>query len=297
MMGNKQWTTDKASDVCVNIRIPYKQSKGWEQWGLLCSDGHIDNPHTDLDLKRYHLGQAKERNAFVIEIGDLFDAMQGKQDRRSNKHDLRPEIQNMDGPYLNNLVNFAYQFFLPYMGNIALLGEGNHETAVKNRLEFDLLSGLVCKMQDNGACVIRGGYRGWIRFLFEIDNKHGGGRKSRRFYYNHGSGGGGPVTRGVIQTNRRAAYVSGADAILYGHTHESWQLNTPQVMLMDSGREKVKDLMHIQIPTYKEDFENTAGGFHHETSKPPKATGAVWVRFYYSSRTNDIEMEFMRAEK
>lgn len=290
-----QWTVEKTSDVCTTIRTTYNRDKEWEQWGLLSADGHIDHPKTDIALKKHHLEQAKERGAFVVEIGDLFDAMQGKQDRRSDKHDLRKEIAEMEGPYLNSLVNYASQFFDPYKDNLALLGEGNHETAVKNRLEFDLLSGLVYDLKNKGSSVVRGGYRGWILFKFETEQK--GSRTSRRFYYNHGSGGGGPVTKGVIQTNRRAAYVSGADAILYGHTHEEWRLNTPQVRLLDSGREIVRDLIHVQIPTYKEEFLDCAGGFHHETSKPPKPKGSVWVRFYWSPRTKDVETEFLRTDK
>jgi predicted phosphodiesterase len=290
----KQWTVEKVSEVCANIRVNYRRAADWEQWGLLCADSHLDNPKTDLKLKKHHLEQAKQRNAFIIEIGDLFDAMQGKGDRRSDKHDLRPEILAMDGPYLNNLVQFVSETFNPYKDNFAVIGEGNHETSVKNKLEYDLLSGLVHDMRKDGSPVIKCGYRGWIRFMFDADGRS---RMSKRFYYNHGSGGGGPVTKGVIQTNRRAAYVSGADAILYGHTHESWLLNTPQTVLMDSGREKVKDLWHVQIPTYKEEFANHGGGFHHETGKPPKPKGAVWVRFYYSGRTEQIEMEFRGTEK
>lgn len=285
------WKTEKVSDVCTNIRIKYEFKKDWEQWGLLCADAHLDNPKTDLELKKHHLEQAKERNAFVMEIGDTFDAMQGKTDRRSDKADLRPEFR---GAYLNDLVDFASDFYMPYKDNMALISEGNHESSVKNKLEYNLLDGLVRDLSREGSPVIRGGYRGWIRFMFQAKT---GGRKSFRFYYLHGSGGGGPVTKGVIQTNRRAVYIDGADAVLSGHIHENWIFPITQIGLNDNGREYKKEQYHISLPTYKEEFLNHSEGWHHERGGPPKPTGAVWVRFYYSNRTKSVEMEFLNTDK
>ena len=63
-------------------------------WVLLTSDRHHDNPHCNQELEKKHLDQAVEREAVIIDYGDLFCAMQGKYDRRHSKDDIRPEHQS-----------------------------------------------------------------------------------------------------------------------------------------------------------------------------------------------------------
>lgn len=287
----KQWTVEKKTPVTTDIRIRYTGGE-WEQWGLISADRHIDNEHTDLSLQKYHLEQAKERGAFVLDFGDLFDAMQGKQDRRSDKSDLRPEHKT--GSYLNTLVETAHDFLEPYAENLALIGEGNHETAIRKHHEYSLLDGLIYTLHKTGSQVVRGGYRGYLRFLFEHDS--GGSRMSKTAYYHHGHGGGGPVTKGVIQATRKASYLIDADFVFTGHIHEQWVFPIERVRLLSSGYEIRETQYHVQIPTYKEEFENVSGGFHHETGKPPKPVGAWWVRFYYSARTKRIEAQFIPTD-
>lgn len=288
-----QWTAEKQSEVATAIRVTYQAKSGWEQWGLLTADRHMDNAHSDLSLQRLHLDQAKERDAFVIDIGDLFCAMQGKGDRRSAKSDLR--IENKDSHYLNSLVEFAHTFLTPYADNLALLAEGNHETAITKHHEYSLLDGLVYALRHSGSGAVRGGYRGYIRFYFEPEG--GGKRMSRLAYYHHGSGGGGPVTKGVIQASRKAVYMPDADYVWSGHIHEQWQFPIERVRLLASGKEIRDTQYHVQLPTYKDEYTNESGGWHHETGKPPKPIGAWWIRFYYSTRTKRIETMFLEADK
>ena len=66
-------------------------SNGWKQYILLTADRHHDSPKTDQKLEKMHLDQALERNAPIIDVGDLFDAMQGREDRRRSKRESRPE--------------------------------------------------------------------------------------------------------------------------------------------------------------------------------------------------------------
>ena len=72
-------------------------------WVLLTSDRHHDNPHCNQELEKKHLDEAKERNAVIIDYGDLFCAMQGKFDRRASKDHIRPAHQH--GNYLDRLVH------------------------------------------------------------------------------------------------------------------------------------------------------------------------------------------------
>ena len=60
-------------------------------WVLLSSDWHWDSMKCDRDRLAADLAKAKELNAAVLSIGDLFDVMGGKWDPRSNgKWDVRP---------------------------------------------------------------------------------------------------------------------------------------------------------------------------------------------------------------
>lgn len=294
------WAVERQSPVCANIKIEYQQTRGWEQWGLLTADRHIDSRHSDIDLQRHHLDQAVERNAFVIDLGDLFDAMQGKGDKRSRKSEIRPELLEIfeeDGvkSYLNRLIEFVAKFYEPYSGNLAVIGKGNHETSVEDKIEYDLHDGLMYRLSVMGSPAVKGGYRGWIRFSFE--HAGGGHRASRLGYYHHGYGGGGPVTKDVIQANRKAVYLSNADYVFSGHTHDRWEFPIERTRLTLSGDEVRATQHHIKIPSYKDEYFNLTDGWAHSKGMPPKPVGAYWMRFYYSPRTEHVEVEFIPAEK
>lgn len=288
------WTIEKTSEITTTFRIKYRPNKEWEQWFLIGSDAHIDNPHCMQSLKRHHMNQAVEKGAGIIELGDTLDAMQGKHDRRGSKADLIPELQ-VDN-YWDALADYGVDFFMPYKDHMAFYGYGNHETAARKHAETDPLASMVRDLRREGSPAILGGYRGWFRFLFEREDGHGG-RQSKRGYFNHGSGGGGPVTKGVIKTNRRAVFVPDADFVFSGHIHESWIVEMQRLRLLDSGREVNETQYHVQLPTYKEEMANIAEGFHVEREAPPKPLGGWWIRFYYSTRTKKVETQFLRTEQ
>ena len=83
------FTVNKYNDI-HEIRIKGKARKDWEQWVLLTSDRHWDNPKSDRLLQTEHLKLAKERNAIIIDNGDLLCVMQGKYDPRGSKSGIRP---------------------------------------------------------------------------------------------------------------------------------------------------------------------------------------------------------------
>lgn len=284
------WSIKRAGPASFSLRFDMRRSADWEQWVLVTADRHLDNPGSDRELQRFHLDQAKERGAPVLDFGDLFDAMQGKRDKRSSKSDLMEG--HKESSYLNRIVQDAAKFFEPYVDNLALLSEGNHETAITKHVEYNLLEGLIYALSSKGTPIMKGGYRGWIRFLFQ----HGNYRTSRNAYWIHGYGGGGPVTRDVIQANRKAVYLTNADYVFSGHTHDQWAFPIERTRLLDSGREVRDRQYHIKVPTYKDEFFNKSGGFHHETGKPPKPTGAWWMRFYWSPRDKAVKVLFIEAE-
>lgn len=257
-------------------QVSYKYKKGFEAWVLLSSDHHWDNPKCKLQLLKKHHSQALEKNAAIFCFGDLFCAMQGKGDRRHAKSDVRPEHQKNN--YLDSLVNTAQEWYTPFAKNYVLISEGNHETSVFKHHETDILQRLVSKINGSEKTeIIKGKYTGWIIFRFE--HKGGGKVRTIKIKYNHGYGGGGPVTKGVIQTNRRAVYLPDADIIVTGHVHERWEVDTMQERLKNNGETYLKHQRHLQLPTYKEEYL-PAAGYHIESGRPPKPLGGCWLRFY-----------------
>ena len=278
------YTVEASNDV-TTVRMTGIDA-GWEQWFLLTSDIHWDNPHCDRALYKKHLDQAKDRNSGIFCFGDFFCAMQGKFDKRSSRESLRPEHQSNN--YFDALVDTATDYLTPYRDNIVMFSPGNHETAIAKHNETDLMRRL-CNSLDI-AC---GGYAGYVRFLFSRNES--GGRTNHKLFYHQGYGGGGPVTKGVIQTNRRAVWLPDAHSVITGHVHESTSVVLPRVRLAPSGVTYLDEQTHITLATYKQEFD-LKGGWHLERGAPPKPLGGMWLRFFWNSQSrNHIGHEFVRA--
>lgn len=277
-------------NVCV-LDIEAERRKGWEQFFLLTSDRHWDNPKSDRRKQKEHLEEARERNAGVIDAGDLFCAMQGKYDKRANKNDLRPEHQ--EGKYFDALVNTATDWFAPYAGLFDVIGKGNHETSILARQETDLIERLVGALNHKaGSNIQAGGYGGWVKFQFRSGPK----RTSVNLKYFHGSGGGGAVTKGVINTNRMAVYLPDADIVLTGHVHEQWLVELCRERLTQGGNIRRDTQTHICAATYKEEYGDGSGGYHIEKGRPPKPIGAWWLRFFWDCKTERVNHELSQAK-
>lgn len=252
---------------------------GWTQSILLTGDRHHDSIHTNTRLERAHLERALELNAPVIDIGDMFDAMQGRDDRRRNADELPPHLARED--YFDALVEQAEAFYRPYAHLLTVLGVGNHETAVRKHSGTDLTARLAYRLRHESGAVwpFRGGYGGYVRLQFRRGNM----RRSLRLKYFHGSGGGGPVTKGVIKTNRNAVAYPDADIVAMGHIHEAWVLAIPRERCSQSGRVSAQNQWHICVPSYKDEYGAGSEGWHVETGKPPKPIGCAWVHLRYAA--------------
>jgi hypothetical protein len=280
-MSRRRWELQELARNIHRIRIRLPRV-GDEQWVLLQSDVHWDNPHCDQDLWRTHLDEALQRDAPVLDNGDFFCAMQGKWDPRARKPDLRPEHQRAD--YLDALVETAANALKPYNKILTIRGQGNHETAIEKRHETNLTDRLVERLRVGGAKDVKlGGYSGFV--VFEVVTNQARFHPIKLHYY-HGSGGGGAVTRGVIQTNRQAVYLADADIVWTGHTHDTWTVPISRIRLSQSctNIEHVSQL-HIRTPGYKEEYRDGWGGWHVERGAPPKPIGAKWLRFRYAAST------------
>ena len=286
------WKSEQLSRNVMQIRVDGNRRAEWEQWFLLSGDRHWDNPKSDHDLQKDHLDEAVKRNAGVIDIGDLFCAMQGKYDKRSSKSDVRPEHQC--DSYLDALVGTAADFFAPWADRLIVLGVGNHEEAIRKRHETHLTERLVSILNDRtGSSVVCGGYGGWVRFIFDWGS---GPTSGINMNYSQGYGGGGPVTKGTIQTNRRAVYLPDAHLVVSGHIHERWTLDLERVRITSAGKIFMDTQTHVVVPTYKEEYGDGYGGWHVERGAPPKPIGAAWLRFYWSAKTSRVRYDVTWAQ-
>jgi hypothetical protein len=252
---------------------------GDEQYALLQSDAHWDNPKCDREKLIQHLDEARERDAPVLDNGDFFCAMQGRWDKRANKNDLRPEHQK--GDYLDALVTTADEYLGPYADLLTVRGQGNHETGILKHHETNLTDRLVQLLKRKNPAVALGGYSGFIVFRIRYNDSR---TRPFKLFYHHGYGGGGPVTRGTIQTNRMAVFLADADLVWTGHTHDTWTMPIARVRLnQDCTAIEHTRQEHIRTAGYKEEYGDGWGGWHIERGGPPKPVGAVWLRFRYDN--------------
>jgi hypothetical protein len=284
------FTVSRDHPCVVTVRMDWKTRQ--EQWFLLRSDAHHDNRHCDQSLERKHLEQAKERGAGILDVGDLFCAMQGKWDKRSDVTQARPELQVSN--YLDALVNYCADFYEPYAPNWVLLAPGNHEGSIHDRHQTNLTERLAERLKAKGSPVQVGTYQGWVRFLFTVYKAQ---RSSVKLRYTHGYGGGGQVTRDIIQANRQMVYIGNADILVSGHTHDAWEVPVRREVLLDSGRPELRDVDCVKCGGYKDEF-SPGQGWAVGKGHNPKPLGARWLRFYTegSKVRTAVKYELLRAK-
>lgn len=270
----RSWRVEKKGN---NVHVLHFDGikSGWEQWVLLQSDEHWDNPHCDRNLLKRHHEQALERDAPILKFGDTFCAMQGKYDKRSDKSCLRPEHQN--GEYLDSLVRTAADWYAPYAGNIVMMGYGNHETAIRSRHETDVLDRLTSELRNRGGITTTGGYGGWVRFQFHANNTR---QASRRLYYHHGAGQDPAISKGAIEFSRMPEKYS-ADIYVSGHIHQRASIDGMRAHLNDASCVEHRQVWSIRTGTYKDEYGDGSKGWHVERGRGPRPLGGWWLRWQW----------------
>jgi hypothetical protein len=248
------------------------------QWFLLRSDAHHDSTAADQAMEERHLKEAVARDALICDIGDLFDCMNGRYDKRADREHLRPEYQH--GPYMNRLVDVGFDRYLPYADRWLLMSPGNHETAVAKHNDFDLTQQLYSRLKPHAPLLNLGKYQGFVRIHVTRSNRviRCG---SVAMAYHHGFGGSAPVTRGVIQTNRMAISYPDADIVWSGHTHTEFYLSIARLRLIQDAVVRDEQI-HIRSPGYKEDTSH-GSGWAVEKGFMPQSLGAWWLKVWIES--------------
>jgi predicted phosphodiesterase len=249
---------------------------GWEQWILCRSDAHHDSPFCDRKLEKRHLDEAKQKGAWIIDYGDLADAMQGHNDPRASYDNLDPELKGDN--YFDRVVEFNSKFYGPYAQNFIMIAPGNHEMSVLKHHNRNLTSNLVYALNmEHGGHITVGGYGGYIRFMFTMDKTK---KASLILKYFHGAGGEAPVTKGVIQSQRQAVKYPDADIVVNGHNHQEYIVGIGRERISQAGQIYTDIQYHIRTPGYKNSWGNGASGFEVEAGMDPKPIGAIWLKLY-----------------
>ena len=239
---------------------------------LFRSDAHHDNKQNDRELELSHLKQAQKEGHGILDFGDLFCLMEGKWDPRKTPTHAREEY--LGKPYYDAVMNGAVKQYAPFADNWLMMSPGNHETSFKKQNETDPTTNLVERINERrGTSIERMPYCGWVIFRAKCGKRN---FFTMKLFYTHGSGGGGPVTRGTIQANRRAAFAGTADMLVSGHIHERWILWYEHDRCTKQGMTYRQEQIHICLPTYKREYDE-GEGFHVERGAPPKPQGAFWV--------------------
>jgi predicted phosphodiesterase len=258
------------SDKCVAHEM-FVDRPDWNYKILLSSDQHIDSKYCKRDLLIKHLEEVKKSNGSAFFFGDLFDAMQGRNDKRGSKGSLRPELKTSN--YLNALVDDAVDILEPYAHHIAMIAEGNHESSVRRVTEFSLISA-VCQQLNlkTGSNILPMGYTGWVfirpmRVHSTVSEKKAP-IKTIKLWYTHGSGGGGGSSKGTLNVTRRAVYVPDADIVCSGHIHQSWSMELCRERISTKGMPYQDMQWHFQLATYKDEFAESSGWWHEKGLEP-----------------------------
>lgn len=259
---------------------------------LLQSDIHFDHADCNRDALKRHWNEARRRDAPIFGNGDLFDCMQGAGDRRASKSSLRGEHKVDE--YTDALIDTGFELVEPYADLIAVQGLGNHETGYVKYNGVNLIDNLIRRIREAGhKQAFAGRYSGWI--IFRI--KYAGTRvKPFKLYYHHGAGGAPAVTRGVIQTNRTAAYLADADIVWTAHSHDTWYLPIDRIRLNNSctAVEHTRQL-HLRGAGYKQEHEDGAGGFLVEKMVNPKPIGSAWWLEFTHADHDTVTMSAIEA--
>lgn len=240
---------------------------GEERRILLMSDEHWDNAHCDLHLLRRHHMEARQHSAPVLKFGDLFCAMQGKWDRRSDQNQLRNEHRGNN--YLDKLVSTAASWYRPFADDIALITPGNHETSIQDRHQTNLTERLHQELSRHSDRTRMGGYWGYVQIEAQDT---GGSTRSFQLNYHHGYGGGGEVTRGMIDNNRTRGQYD-ADVFYSGHIHRRNMDENIVTRLSRLTLQRHKQLF-LRGSTYKDEH---ADGWHAQQGRAARPLGGWWL--------------------
>lgn len=263
-----EWHIKRTDPHAHHLSLPISYASPTRKL-LLISDLHWDSMQCDRELLKRDLDKAVQDDALIFIFGDLFDAMQGKWDKRASVESFRPEHRT--GQYLDSLVDTAAEWFLPYKDNLALISPGNHETSIQKHHETNLTERLVAILRHEKSRVELGTYWGYVMCVMnmDVDRKK---TAASVIHYHHGYGGGGEVTRGGIDHSRTRGQYD-ADVFVSGHIHRRNMDENIITRLTKQGNVRQQRQIFLRCSAYK----NEIGGWHAEKGRAARPLGGWWL--------------------
>ena len=265
------------------MKIYYERLKTDKQTFYFASDVHFGHKNCDLNIFVKELEEAKKRNARIIIIGDLFDSIFPYGDKRWNPTVLIPELQQRDDAPVYATSMMA-KILKPFAKHIDLLGMGNHEYSVLKYHGTDMINLLIMQMNQslNGHKIWYGGYTGYLGYRFQFHDV--GCRKVLKILYHHGGGGSAPVTKGMIDVNRKETNWS-FDIFVFGHKHHTFGVRdiviNPIFRAKGEGYIIATDTRAIQTGAFYRNYPETHSmdlpTYEEKMNLPPKPIGGVFV--------------------
>jgi predicted phosphodiesterase len=214
--------------------------------GLLLSDVHFDSVKCDRELLKDHLDKALAIGASVYCFGDWFDLMQGMYDPRRSYSGLRPEYKSIT--YLDDVINDAVEFLMPYKEVLAMFARGNHETNIEKRLSTSPIDRLVGAL---GGGIMAGPYSGWVQLTYNRMPNFTGTTLSQMLHFHHGYGGNAPRSKGVLNVDLDQKEWPDADVIVSGHTHQKWHVPMTVERITSFMHCYEATVHHLKLGSYK----------------------------------------------
>ena len=264
-------------------RLKFKFKAGWSQRILFTSDEHADSPESVLDILLDHYREAKETGAYIVSAGDFFDVINSREDERRSMSTVRDE-HKVDA-YVDAVLEFGLKTFGKFADQFIYFGTGNHESKLMKLTGSDITARFVDelnRLRSPGLPPIyRAGYGGWLRCQFERGaDRVLGGRQSCNIKIFHGAGGASPVTKGTMEVQRMASYIDGADVVVTGHNHHSWQIPHMFESINNSGIAYMKPRKHLKLAGYKVDYRlDGSGTWSMQGGNGPRPIGGAWLTF------------------
>jgi hypothetical protein len=222
----------------------------------LISDPHLGAPNVNEKKIEEELMTAAAKGDRIALNGDIFDAIFTR-DKRYTPNVIHPRFRGRND-LANAVLEFAVEFFSPYVGQIDMIGVGNHDVTLEKFSNLDLVALLVHELQklaSKSHTIHYGGYNGFLdyrfRFKGEKENKDSRLCKGQRLviYYHHGSGGAAPVTKGMIDFARRG--YADCDVLWHGHKHTRLNASVEKLKCPLFGNHPIiREVRHIQTGAY-----------------------------------------------
>jgi predicted phosphodiesterase len=277
------------SGVTIFLFIPKRLLVGKQFKILTCSDIHIDSDNCNRELLKKHCEEAD----YIRIIGDLFDLMQGKNDKRRSYSDLKDKYKSTN--YIDEVIKDAAEFFKPYAKKLIFVGLGNHETSVISNVGTNPISAFCMLMRMHGSMVVEGTYQGYIVDTLKKPNS-GGNTNNVITAFHHGHGGAPQKTEGTLEMEADKAKYPNADIIVKGHNHFKWH-NPGQTRYWLNKAYKIEKRVqhHVRLGTYKE--SKFTDGWEVEKGFKPTPLGSYFITYitYRVGESTKLKFEITEA--